>query len=249
MTNFLKKLNKIDKELDNNLVHHQVLEVNRIVKSVEEEEVLKQSPNKLGLTDFEIANLRKGNSEKTYEINVLNNMLNSLRQYLSLNYGIWSLPNLETAKLIKNELQIGSALEIMAGNAFWSKALSEVGIRTVSTDSLEWAKTSSTGKKPFYPVKDYSATSAIKIYKNVDLILCSWSPNFGTADLEVVKAWKKYNPKSHLLFIGEEMGATNSSEFWLTEHFTKSTAINKINKSFVSYDFINEKIYEIENEL
>lgn len=45
------------------------------------------------------------------------------------------------------------------------------------------------------------------------------------------------------------MGATNSSEFWLTEHFTKSTAINKINKSFVSYDFINEKIYEIENEL
>ena len=65
----------------------------------------------------------------------------------------------------------------------------------------------------------------------------------------MVKAWKKYNPKSHLLFIGEEMGATNSSEFWLTEHFTKSTAINKINKSFVSYDFINEKIYEIENEL
>lgn len=61
MTNFLKKLNKIDKELDNNLVHYQVLEVNRIVKSVEEEEVLKQSPNKLGLTDFEIANLKKNN--------------------------------------------------------------------------------------------------------------------------------------------------------------------------------------------
>ena len=57
----------------------------------------------------------------------------------------------------------------MAGNAYWSQALAQVGIKVHSTDSLEWAKTSTTGAKPFYPVEDLPADQAIKKYHTVNL--------------------------------------------------------------------------------
>lgn len=79
-----------------------------------------------------------------------------------MKYGIWSIANLKTAALIKDKMQIDTALEIMAGNAYWSSTLANVGIQTISTDSLEWAKTSSTGAEPFHPVINLEAAQAIK---------------------------------------------------------------------------------------
>lgn len=244
MTNFIKKINTIDQKLNNKLVHQQVTEVNRIVNAAMQQEVLKMTPRSLGFLPDELAELTKILNSK--DIKVMNNLLNSVRQYLSLKYGIWSLPNMATVNLIKHELHISSALEIMAGNAYWSKALANAGIQTIATDSMEWAKTSSTGQKEFYPVEDLSAVEAIKKYNKMDLILCSWSPNFGKSDLEAVAAWKKYAPQAHLLFIGEKNGATNSPEFWQGQHFKRSAELAKINQSFVSYDFIDEKIFEID---
>ncbi len=56
-----------------------------------------------------------------------NNLLNNFRSFLSREYGVWSLPNLETARLIKQEYHVKSSLEIMAGNAYWSKAFKSGG--------------------------------------------------------------------------------------------------------------------------
>jgi hypothetical protein len=45
-----------------------------------------------------------------------------------------------------------------------------------------------------------------------------------------------------LLFIGEKNGATNSATFWQK---AKSRTNTKVNRSFQSFDFIDEKVFEI----
>lgn len=210
---------------------------------------LPEAPASLGLLPDQFEDiLQEIGADKKKKLTDINNLFNNFRQYLSLKYGIWSVANLNTAKLIKEKLHVKTALEIMAGNAYWSKALEEVGVKTISTDSLEWAKTSSTGAKPFHKIIDLKADQAIKKYQDVDLILCSWSPNFGSSDLETIAAWRKYNKDSHLLFIGEQDGATNSPEFWSHNWFKKTKELREINRSFRSFDFIDEQIFEINNE-
>lgn len=250
MTKYLTKLTKLDMELNSSLLHKQVVEVKLISAYVKKKKVLPHAPAKLGFLpdQFEEILNKIGTNEKE-KLTAANNLLNNFRQYLSLQYGIWSIPNLQTASLIKEELNVHSALEIMAGNAYWSKALAEVGIKTISTDSLDWAKTSTTGAWPFQPVIDLSADEAIKQYRKVDLILCSWSPNFGTSDIRAISTWRKYNKYSHLLFIGEKNGATNSPAFWLHSRFKKNANLAKINQSFKSFDFINEQVFEIDGKL
>lgn len=244
MTEFIEKLNILDRKLDNQFVHQQVKEVNHIISAVANQKILEKAPQPLGLLPDKLAEIASQTNSKN--VKVMNKLLNSVRQYLSLRYGIWSLPNMTTVQLMKQELHIGSALEIMAGNAYWSKALNQANIQVIATDSLEWAKTSSTGQTLFYPVEDLSATQAIQKYKSVDLILCSWAPNFGDSDLKAVITWKKYAPHAHFLFIGEREGATNSEKFWQSQHFKNTPELAKINQSFVSYDFIDEKIFEID---
>lgn len=246
MTSYLDKLKHIDCILKKKSIHSQVQEVQTIVEAVQNKQILLTAPARLGFLPDEFeAILSVIGSSKRQELTTLNHLLNSVRQFLSLKYGIWSVPNVETAGLIKKELNITSALEIMAGNAYWSKALSSVGIKTIATDSLQWAKTSKTGGQLMMAVQNYSAEEAIQKFNKVDLILCSWSPNFGDSDLSAISAWRKYNPKSKMLFIGERNGATNSPTFWEQERFINSSQIKAINSSFRSFDFINERIFEI----
>lgn len=249
MTNYLHKLTMLDDEINHPLIHGQVEEIKQIDHYVGNGKPLKAAPDKLGLLPDQFEDVLKeiGNNKKR-KLTDINNLFNNFRQYLSLKYGIWSIANLKTAALIKDKMQIDTALEIMAGNAYWSSTLANVGIETISTDSLEWAKTSSTGAEPFHPVINLEAAQAIKKYSDVDLILCSWSPNFGQSDLAAIDAWQKYSNAKHFIFIGEENGATNSPEFWQRNWFKHTAALNEINSSFQSFDFIDERIFEIDNE-
>ncbi|MDF7668307.1 SAM-dependent methyltransferase [Lactobacillus sp. ESL0703] len=250
MTNFLDKINQLNRQIKHPTVNQQVAEINQIINKLDQHQVLETAPAKLGLLPDEVeAVLQQVGDKQDANLKVLNQLLNSLRQFLSIRYGLWSLPNLTTARLIKEQLHVTTALEIMAGNAYWSKALAEVQIKTIATDSLEWSKTSATGSQPAFDVVDLDAAQAIKQFANVDLVICSWAPNFTESDLLAVAAWKKYNPKSHLLFVGEKNGATNSPAFWQTMKLHHSPQLRKINQSFQSYDFINEQIFEIEHEI
>lgn len=249
MTKFLEKANKLDQEIDFSLTHEQVREMKEVDHYVSQGKPLPVAPKKIGLLPDEFEDiLGTIGQDKRKQLTDLNNLFNNFRQYLSLKYGIWSIANLQTAKLIKEKFKVKTALEIMAGNAYWSRALEDSGVKTISTDSLEWAKTSKTGSTPFHQVIDLPAKQAIEKYNQVDLILCSWSPNFGRSDLDTVVSWQKYNKNSHLLFIGEQNGATNSPEFWSHHWFKKTHALGVINHSFPSFDFINERIFEINNE-
>jgi hypothetical protein len=250
MTDFLTKINQLDAAINRQQVHKQTLEVRQIISFVKHKNILPNAPKSLGFLPNEVEEINKTltfNQIKQFKI--INQLFNSLRQFLSVKYGIWSLPNLTTADLIKENLQIKNGLEIMAGNGYWSKALSQVGVNMIATDSFEWSKTSATGRQTCQPIYNFDALMAIKKFTNVELIICSWAPNFTKSDLLAVKTWERYNPNSHLLFIGEKNGATNSLEFWHKMHFSQSSELHQINQSFSSFDFINEQVFEIKHEI
>ncbi|GHW01940.1 hypothetical protein lacNasYZ03_16270 [Lactobacillus nasalidis] len=245
MTQFIEKISALAKEFADPELDRQVEEIKLIDQCVSSQHLLAFAPEGLGISDSRFAEMTWDLTDgQIKDLRALNNLLNNVRQYLSLEYGIWSLPNMATARLIKEEFGVESALEVMAGNAYWSKALSEAGIQVRATDSLEWSKSSKTGKRPFYPVEDLPADQAVMKYATCDLILCSWAPNFGQADLELIAAKHHYAPAARLLFIGEK-GVTNSPEFWSKRHFNRSAELRKINRSFKSYDFIEEKFFEV----
>lgn len=250
MTEFLDKINHLAAVIDNSQVHKQAEEIMTIIQTLEEKQVLASAPSLLGFYPDKLEEIAtKVGPQKVAALKVINQLFNSTRQFLSIHYGVWSLPNLTTALAIKEKLQVKSALEVMAGNAYWTTALKQVGIKAVATDSLQWAKTSRTGQQPFESVVNLNASAAIAQFSTVDLIICSWAPNFDQSDIKAIEAWKKYNPTSHLLFIGEKNGATNSPKFWHQEKFGYSLALRQINQTFTSFDFIDERIFEIEHEI
>ncbi|MGY0445063.1 SAM-dependent methyltransferase [Lactobacillus johnsonii] len=241
MKKYQNKLNKLDKELNYLPLHEQVIAINNIIINLEKGKILQKSPNSLGFLpdSLDIMIENTGSREKAQEAN---NLLNNFRSFLSREYGIWSLPNLETAQLIKQEYNVKSSLEIMAGNAYWSKALSEVGIKAIASDSFAWAKSSTTGESPIFETENLAALSAIKKHPEVDLIICSWAPNFGEDDVNILNLYRQLDYQPVLLFIGEKFGATNSTTFWQE---VKTTTNKKVNRSFRSFDFIDEKVFEI----
>ena len=137
MTKFLTKLTKLEQEINHPAVKRQVEEIALIDSYVQAGKPLKRAPRRLGLLpdEFEEVLVEVG-PDKEGALRDLNNLLNNFRQYLSLIYGIWSLPNIQTAQLIKNKLHVQTALEIMAGNAYWSQALAQVGTLAPTTTPI-----------------------------------------------------------------------------------------------------------------
>lgn len=246
MAGYIEKLSELDREIKNKQVDRQVQEIKEIVSLAAKGDPLPQAPARLGFLPDQFEEVLSAiGLNKRPALTVMNHLLNSLRQFLALKYGIWSLANLRTANLIKQELGVRSMLEVMAGNAYWSLAFKKSGLKVQATDSLEWARTSKTGGKRLVQVADYQAEQAIAHFRQADLIFCSWAPNFGESDLRAVSAWRKFNPKSRFLFVGEKSGVTNSVAFWQQESFVTSKQMQVINRSFRSFDFIAEHIFEL----
>ena len=247
MYNYQNKLQILDHELSLNELHIQVNEINQIIEKLNNKEVLDKAPRRLGFYPNEIEELgEKIDSDEIKKLIMANNLLNNFRSFISREFGLWSLANLQTAQQIKESFGTKVGLEVMAGNGYWSKALNEVGVTMIATDSFSWARSSSTGRRPFYPTKSYTAGEAVKTFTQVDLIICCWAPNFGDGDKKILETWRQYgNPKTTLLFIGEKNGATNTSAFWREANDIHSPQLRKVNRSFETFDFIKEKIYEI----
>lgn len=247
MNNYQTKLHQLDHELLLKELHLQVEEIDQIIAQLKNKQVLNLAPSRLGFYPDEIEDLSfKLNFTKQKKLLLANNLLNNFRSFISRNFGLWSLANHQTAMQIKNDFHCHTGLEVMAGNGYWSKALNEVGVKMIATDSFSWAKSSSTGSRPFYSTKAYEAADAIKKFVEVDLLICCWAPNFGQGDSEILNAYRKYcAPTTKLLFIGEKNGATNTPKFWQEAIEVKSPALKEINRSFTSFDFIEERFYEI----
>ncbi|MBD5429362.1 SAM-dependent methyltransferase [Lactobacillus sp.] len=246
MTDYKELLVSIDKKLNISCLHQQVQEVVNILNCLDKKDILPKAPAHIGFLPDEYDELFwKVSSEERVLLKQADNLLNNFRSYLSRSYGLWSLANLKTARIIKDQYQVNTSLEVMGGNSYWSAAFDRIGVQAVSTDSMSWAKTSNTGNHRFYKTEQLDAQNAIKKYREVDLVICCWAPNFGDSDLEVLTAFRKYNTHGILLFIGEKDGATNTAKFWEHARIISSSKIRQVNQTFPNFDFIDEKIYEI----
>lgn len=247
MENFVKKLIKLDKSIKSEIIHKRVLEVEEVIETIDKKDVIATMPSKFEILPDEFEEISNQLTNKQLkDLIILNKLLTNFRSYLSRKYGIWSLPNLKAAANLKSEFNIKTALEVMAGNGYWSLALNKVGVETIATDSLQWAKTSQTGSNAFYPIEKLTAQQAIKKYANIDLILCAWAPNFGNEDYKLLQTYRKVcSLDTKLIFIGEKDGATNTETFWQEAKIVEKKKIKRINQTFQSFDFIDEKFYGI----
>jgi hypothetical protein len=224
----------------------QSAEIRAITDCIAAKQVLAKAPQPLGLLPDQREELEQRYGKK--RVDQADNLLNNFRSYLSRRFGLWSLPNLTTAQLIKKYYHAGRVLEVMAGNAYWSKALQEAGCQVLATDSLEWAKTSETGAHNFVSVQKMTAAEALAQYgEAVDLIICAWAPNFNESDCQLVTAWRRLAKRPPLIFVGERDGATNSPRFWQSVPLQSNLGLRQINASFTSFDFIDEKIFKVKD--
>lgn len=227
--NYLTTLKELKHE---NLDHHDQQILNKITEIIALLEN-KQIPTST-LVQFAPAHNQK-----------LESIGNNFRSFLSRELGIWSVANLTTAKLLVDEFKLTRGLELMSGNAMWSKAFAKSSVKMIATDDLSWSKTSQTGQKLFFPVENLSAEKALLKYADeIDFIIWSWAPDFSTNDAAIIRQYRKLAKKPLLFVVGEVYGHTNSEEFWDLIKIGKLS--DQISQSFSSFDFVNEKILRIE---
>lgn len=242
MSTYLQELAAAVAAVPDPQVAEQVTVIRQVVQGLRRQELPPKQVPALGLLPDQKAELAEQFAPAA--VARLDNLLNNFRSYLSRAFGIWSLPNLRTAKVLKEKFGLQRVLELMAGNGYWSQALQLIGCQPIPTDSLEWAITSETGAKPAVAVKNCEASAALQHWGGqVDAILCSWAPNFNQADWTVLQTYRRLQLTAPLFFVGERDGATNSQRFWEGANFVSSSALAAVNRSFRSFDFINEKFF------
>lgn len=242
MSTYLQRLTAALTAVPDQGAAEQVQAIRQTIQDLQEQKLPTKQLPPLGLLPDHKADLMV--KFPSTAVQQLDNLLNNFRSYLSRAFGIWSLPNLQTASLLKEKFGLQTVLEIMAGNGYWSKALQEAGCQTITTDSLEWAISSETGAHPAVHVRDCDAVNALAEWGGqVDAVLCAWAPNFNQADWQLLQAYRQLQLTSPLFFFGERDGATNSPRFWAGASFRTSPALAAVNRSFHSFDFIDEKFF------
>lgn len=245
MSTYLHRLQSLSWLCPEPAVERQLAEIKQTSAGLEQGKLPRQAIPSLGLLPDQTANLAQKYGRRP--VAALNNLLNNFRSYLSRAFGLWSLPNLQTAQTLKKAFAVSQVLEVMAGNGWWSKALQEAGCQTITTDSLQWAAGSATGAKQAVPVIACPAAEALTRWgQEADIILCAWAPNFTQADWQLVKIYRQTGLTAKLLFIGEQDGATDSPQFWQGANLVSSPALQAVNQTFVSFDFIAEKFFLVQ---
>ena len=177
----------------------------------------------------------------------LDKQLRSFRDYLESEYGMWAYVSAPFAKDLAKYIGNDSALEIMAGNGYISKGLSDLGVKVYPTDSLEWVKENQTGKHQLIDVEKLDALTAIDKYQDqVKYVIMSWSPDKQTIDVDVLNAIRKADNDLELIVIGEKNGATDSKEFWQQAHFIKPDVAKQLNQHHQPFDLIKDQTYLVD---
>lgn len=243
--NYLEKLNYLSCKVGNKQINEQITAINQTIQALEKGQIPNERLPQLGLEPDFLAELQGTFPTNEIDFATINELLNNMRNFLAQSFGIWSLPNVQTAQLIADAFALKKGLELMAGNALWSAAFEQAGVTMIATDDYSWSKTSDTGAKTFHPVQQATSAQALAEFGPlVDFVILSWAPNFGTADYDLLMQYRNLVHKPLLLVVGEPNGATNTERFWQNAIRTSLTA--EINRSFKSFDFINEKIMKVE---
>ncbi|CAH1854406.1 SAM-dependent methyltransferase [Convivina praedatoris] len=172
----------------------------------------------------------------------LDDLFSQLRQYLIVNFGIWSLPNQAFIHDLKTFIQGRPALEIMAGNALISAELQQQGQSIQTTDTLEWQDQDNQRPHPWCSVQALDALIAVQTIP-ASVIIMSWAPDTDKQDYQLLTWLRQENFQGDLIVIGEANGATNSAEFWQTAQLKKN---KQLNQNYRSLDNIQEAVYLVQ---
>ncbi|MBM7616806.1 hypothetical protein JOC36_000339 [Weissella uvarum] len=136
-------------------------------------------------------------------------------------------------------------LELMAGQGYLSAGLKALNPdqTIITTDNQDWLNQPVTAVEPVIPVENLDAMTALERYgRQVEVVLLSWAPDTSDIDVKILAAMRGNYPEVEFLVIGEQDGATNSSQFWQVAKLTELTTLNQTRPQF---DLIDEKIYQV----
>ena len=109
MTSYLNKMISLVEELHLPLVDEQVIEIKFIIKCLDAKIPLPSAPNMLGIEPDVMDFYKEKLSAIDYQkLELVNQLLNNFRSYISRKYGVWSLANLNTAKEIVDKYNVHS---------------------------------------------------------------------------------------------------------------------------------------------
>ncbi|CAH1854401.1 SAM-dependent methyltransferase [Convivina intestini] len=172
----------------------------------------------------------------------LDDLFSQLRQYLIVNFGIWSLPNQAFIRDLSAFIHGRPTLEIMAGNALISACLQQASQIIQTTDTLKWQGQDNQSPHPWCSVQTLDALTAVQTIP-ATVIIMSWAPDTDNQDYQLLNYLRQENFQGDLIVIGEANGATNSADFWQTAQLEKN---KHLNQNYRSLDNIQEAVYLVQ---
>ncbi|CAH1854749.1 SAM-dependent methyltransferase [Convivina intestini] len=172
----------------------------------------------------------------------LDDLFSQLRQYLIVNFGLWSLPNQAFIRDLNAFIHGRPTLEIMAGNALISAGLQQEGQIIQTTDTLKWQGQDNQRPHPWCSVQTLDALTAVQTIP-ATVIIMSWAPDTDNQDYQLLNYLRQENFQGDLIVIGEANGATNSADFWQTAQLEKN---KQLNQNYRSLDNIQEAVYLVQ---
>ena len=145
---------------------------------------------------------------------------------------------------------IKTALEVAAGNGWFSHNLQKEGFQVITTDDLSWesdvnrASITVWKNNHFCDIEKLDATNAVeKYHSKIDCVIMSWPPYNCSMGYNVFAVAGRY--KLPILYIGEEYGCCGDDTMWEfiygLEEQDKLIETN-VSESYISWDGIHDDI-------
>lgn len=183
---------------------------------------------------------------KLDELMALSHLFGNFRWYVAYHYGIWAYITEELIDTWVDLFPNRRYLELAAGNGLLSYGLRAAGQSVIATDSLTWIDENGTGKIPWTPVEQASATAALMQYGDqVDAVILAWSPDKDPVDARILHLIRSKFPHLEFFCIGDRFGITNSDVFWRSAQRVTDRRVLKLNQAFRKFDAVGDHIYLI----
>lgn len=144
--------------------------------------------------------------------------------------GMWGIVTKSWVRELAVHLKGKRVLEIMAGNGYLAKALTEQGVDVIATDDGSWK---SEGKR-CYPVRRMDAIESVENIE-ADVLLVSWPPYGCDAVIQAAKVW---GSDRQIVYIGEYGGGCNAPEEFFNDYKHKVMDVG-----FVSFEAIHDQVF------
>ena len=147
--------------------------------------------------------------------------------------GMWAIVDKSWTKhLADDEIKGRKCLEVMAGNGYLSKALSEHGVDIIATDDKSWDGMN----HDVFDVEKLSGVESIEKYgDNCDILIVSWPPY---EDPEINEICRKWGKDKRIIFIGEGCGGCTADDTFFDNFEYEDSSVD-----LPSYWGINDYIF------